>query len=96
MGEREVKLDLATTWLKAPSVWALAVFLISGTMLYSRMNTAIEQLQGGQNTIVSSVGEMRDDLRKLVSEHVAQRQFIAWVALFQALNKDLKVPELPR
>jgi truncated hemoglobin YjbI len=77
-------------------VWALGAFLVSATLLYARMDAAIVQLQGGQAEIVKGVGDMRDDLRKLVTENISQREFDAWLKLLKAMNPSLSLPEAPR
>ncbi len=108
----DVKLDTATTWLRTTTVGALLALVASATLIYASINTAIGNLQVGQDSIVRSVGEMRDELRKLVSENVSQRQSLAWLDLFQLTwsswveklrsdnqslkVSDFKVPPLPR
>jgi len=95
-GGSEVKLDVAATWLRSTTVWSLVVMVVAATLIYERMNSAINRLQDGQASIVTSVGDMRNDLRSLVAENIAQRQFQSWLELLRALNKDLKVPDMPR
>lgn len=116
-------LDPERTWFKSTTVWAAGVLLITGTMLYARMDSAIRTIQvtiehdatlheKDRTEIVGSIREVRDELRKLVSENVSLRQSGAWLEVFQItldawcdkLRSDnanlkvpaLKVPALPR
>ena len=119
----DIKLDMDRTWLKSTTLWAALVITVTGTLLYARMDGAIHTIQQtiehdaslhekDRTEIVGSIREVRDELRKLVSENVSLRQSGAWIELFQLtwhswLDKlrsenpamkvpDFKVPELPR
>jgi hypothetical protein len=119
----ELKVDLERTWLKSTTLWSALIITVTGTLLYARMDNAIGTIQKTIETdaamhekdrtqIVDSIREVRDELRKLVSENVSQRQLSAWLELFQVTVQgwtdkmrsenptlkisDLKVPALPR
>jgi hypothetical protein len=119
----DIKLDMDRTWLKSTTLWGALAITVTGTLLYARMDSAIRTIQQtiehdaglhekDRTEIVGSIREVRDELRKLVSENVSQRQSGAWLTLFQLtwqawLDKlrgdnpnlkvpDFKVPELPR
>ena len=116
-------LDPDRTWLKSTTLWGALIITVTGTMLYARMDSAIRTIQTtierdaamhekDRDAIVSSIREVRDELRKLVGENVSLRQSGAWLELFQItvdawtdkLRSDnanlkvpaLKVPALPR
>lgn len=119
----DVKLDMDRTWLKSTTLWGALIITVTGTMLYARMDSAIRTIQTtiesdaamhekDRIAIVDSIREVRDELRKLVSENVSLRQSAAWLELFQVtlqawIDKmraenpslkigDIKVPALPR
>jgi hypothetical protein len=119
----DTKLDPDRTWLKSTTLWSALIITVTGTLLYARMDNAISTIQRtiehdavlhekDRTEIVDSIREVRDELRKLVSENVSQRQSTAWLELFQITVQawvdkmrsdnpnlkvpDLKVPALPR
>lgn len=101
----DVKLDMDRTWLKSTTLWGALVITVTGTLLYARLDNTVASLK-------VTMEDVRDELRKLVSENVSTRQSGAWLELFQlTLNAwvdkarsenptlkigDLKVPALPR
>lgn len=95
-----MKFDIENIWVRLGTGLSVVGAAVAVTLLYARMDSTIVTLANGQAEIVKSVGEVRDDLRKLVSEHVSVRQAQAWLELFKALNKaefpKLSVPDLPR
>ena len=119
----ELKLDMDRTWLKSTTLWGALVITVTGTLLYARMDSAIRTIQStiehdallhekDRDAIVSSIREVRDELRKLVSENVSIRQSASWLDLYQLTMQawidkmrsdnpsmkiaDFKVPALPR
>lgn len=93
----EMKIDLANSWFKGPSMYVAGVLLITATAIYVRMDTSIGQLQEGQNEVVNAIKGMREDMRNLGHDHVSQQQFRVWAELLRAVNGvNLKVPELPK
>jgi len=118
-----ILVDPEKTWLKSTTLWSALIITVTGTLLYARMDNAIRTIQTtiehdatlhekDRTEIVGSIREVRDELRKLVSENVSQRQSLAWLDLFQVTVQawvdkmrsdnptmkvpDLKVPALPR
>lgn len=116
-------LDPDRTWLKSTTLWGALVLTATGTLLYARMDSAISTIQAtieqdallhekDRDAIVSSIREVRDELRKLVGESVSLRQSGAWIEVFQLTMQawidkmrgdnpamkvpDFKVPALPR
>jgi len=116
-------IDPERTWLKSTTLWSALIITVTGTLLYARMDNAISTIQTtiehdatlhekDRTEIVGSIREVRDELRKLVSENVSQRQSLAWLDLFQITVQawidrmrsdnptmkipDLKIPALPR
>jgi hypothetical protein len=116
-------IDPERTWLKSTTLWSALIITVTGTLLYARMDNAIRTIQTtiehdatlhekDRTEIVGSIREVRDELRKLVSENVSQRQSLAWLDLFQITVQawidrmrsdnptmkipDLKIPALPR
>lgn len=119
----ELKVDLERTWLKSTTLWSVVILVVAGTLWFARVDNAIGTIQTtierdatmhekDRTEIVSSIKEVRDELRKLVSENVSQRQSSAWLELFQITFQawvdkirsdnptfkvpDFKVPSLPR
>ena len=118
-----IRLDPDRTWLKSTTLWGALIITVTGTMLYARMDGAIRTIQTtieqdallhekDRDAIVASIREVRDELRKLVSENVSLRQSSSWLDLYQLTMQawidkirsdnpalkvpDFKVPALPR
>lgn len=85
---------------KSPTVWLLCGLVAIAVLNYSQITGAIEDLQKGQKEVVKSVDQVRDELRKLITDQVAVRQATIWIDLARQLNKakypDLIWPDLPR
>jgi hypothetical protein len=107
----DIKLTPEKTWFQATFMWACIALAVGGTLLYARIDSQIGDILAtmdrdvksrdiDRGEVVSSVHEVRDELRKLVTETVAQRQANAWIELARALNKakfpELVWPDLPR
>lgn len=85
---------------KSPTVWLLCGLVALGTLNYAQVTGAISDLQKGQQEVVKSVDQVRDEVRKLIVDQVAVRQATQWIELFRALNRakypELVIPDLPR
>ena len=118
-----IRLDPDRTWLKSTTLWGALIITVTGTMLYARMDSAIRTIQTtieqdavlhekDRDAIVASIREVRDELRKLVSENLSLRQSNAWIEMYQLTIQawvdrlrsdnpslkvqDIKVPAVPK
>lgn len=115
MSTSTVLLSPEKTWIRSTTVWATIALMVTGAFLLSsfvsEMRNAVATIketisrdakihEQDQDQIVSSIREVRDELRKMVLDSVATRQAQQWIELARAANKakypDLVWPDLPR
>ena len=106
-----VNLDPERMTVKVARIGPIVVLACTVVVFYLRMDYAIDALQKTtasesmqrareRENIVTSVNEVRDELRKVFIDTVLTRQAQSWIELARALNKDkfpnLIWPDLPR
>ena len=113
--EKDMLVNPERTWINSRTMWAVVAILATGTFLVasfiSEMRNAVSTIketisrdarihEQDRDQIVSSIREVRDELRKMVTDSVATRQAQQWIDTFRLLNKakfpELQVPDLPR
>lgn len=115
MSNANILLNPEKTWIRSTTVWAAFGVLVVGAFLLSgfvaEMRNAVSTIketisrdakihEEDRVTIVNSIREVRDELRRMVLDSVATRQAQQWIELARAANKakypDLIWPDLPR
>lgn len=107
----DIKADPETVWMRVK--WLAPTVIATGlvVMLYMDMRYAIKDIVGTidrdakmrsseRDSLILSVNEVRDELRRVFVDSVATRQAQAWIDLARALNRDKNPtvvwPDLPR